>query len=76
MTDIVCDDLLFRIATRDDIPALHPLIEASVRELQAHDYSSAQIEGALGTWLGVDTQLIADQTYFVAETPEIGRAHV
>jgi GNAT superfamily N-acetyltransferase len=70
MTDIAGDGLLFRIATRDDVPALHPLIEASVRELQAHDYSPAQIDGALGTWLGVDTQLIADQTYFVAETPD------
>ena len=30
-------------------------------------YSSEQIEGALGTVFGVDTQLILDQTYFVAE---------
>jgi GNAT superfamily N-acetyltransferase len=57
-----------RLATAADIPALHSLIEASVRGLQAHDYTPAQIEGALGTVLGLDTQLIADQTYFVAET--------
>lgn len=50
---------------------LHALIEASVRGLQAADYTPAQIEGALGTVLGLDTQLIADGTYFVAET-EIG----
>src|SRR5207247_9721215 len=30
-------------------------------------YTSEQLEGALGTLLGVDTQLIADGTYFVAE---------
>ena len=30
-------------------------------------YSSEQIEGALGTVFGVDSQLIQDQTYFVAE---------
>lgn len=46
-----------------DIPALHPLIEASVRGLQANDYTPAQIEGAPGTALGIDTQLIADCTY-------------
>jgi GNAT superfamily N-acetyltransferase len=56
-----------RLATEDDIPALHELIEASVRCLQAGDYTSAQIEGALGTVLGLDTQLIRDRTYFVAE---------
>lgn len=56
-----------RLATEDDIPALHALIEASVRGLQANDYTPAQIEGALGTVLGLDTQLIRDQTYFLAE---------
>jgi GNAT superfamily N-acetyltransferase len=30
-------------------------------------YACDQLEGALGTLLGVDTQLIADGTYFVAE---------
>lgn len=56
-----------RLATPNDIPALHVLIEASVRGLQSDDYTPAQIEGALGTVLGVDTQLITDHTYFVAE---------
>ncbi|MGD0892100.1 MAG: GNAT family N-acetyltransferase [Terracidiphilus sp.] len=56
-----------RLATEDDVPALHALIEASVRGLQAGDYTQAQIEGALGTVLGLDTQLIRDRTYFVAE---------
>jgi GNAT superfamily N-acetyltransferase len=39
----------------------------SVRSLQAGDYSPLQIEGALGTVFGVDSQLIADGTYFVVE---------
>ena len=56
-----------RLATEADIDALHALIEASVRVLQAGDYTPAQIEGALGTVLGLDTQLIADQTYYVIE---------
>ena len=61
-----------RLATDADISTLHALIESSVRVLQANDYTSAQIEGALGTVLGLDSQLIKDETYFVieAKTPE------
>ncbi len=58
---------LLHVAKEDNIPALHTLIEASVRGLQANDYTPAQIEGALGTVLGVDTQLIRDRTFFIAE---------
>jgi GNAT superfamily N-acetyltransferase len=65
---IIRDELRFRIAVSADIPALHKLIETSVRKLQSQDYTSQQLEGALGTYLGVDTQLIADGTYFVVET--------
>jgi GNAT superfamily N-acetyltransferase len=61
-------DFTLRLATEEDIPALHRLIEASVRGLQANDYSPAQIEGALGTVLGLDTQLLRDRTYFAAES--------
>ena len=46
---------------------LREVIEASVRGLQADDYSPAQIEGALQSVYGVDSQLIADGTYLVAE---------
>ena len=56
-----------RLAQEADIPELHALIEASIRGLQANDYTPAQIEGALGTVLGLDTQLIRDQTYYVVE---------
>ena len=56
-----------RLSTVADVPTLHALIESSVRVLQAGDYTPAQIEGALGTVLGLDTQLIADQTYYVIE---------
>ena len=62
------DSWQIRLAQPDDIPALHALIEASVRGLQTNDYTPAQIEGALGTVLGLDTQLIRDQTYFIVET--------
>ena len=59
-----------RRATEVDIPRLREVIEASVRGLQSRDYSLAQIEGALKSVYGVDSQLIADGTYLVAEIME------
>ena len=56
-----------RLAVPGDIPVLRALIESSVRGLQTEDYTPAQIEGALKTVFGVDSQLIADGTYIVAE---------
>ena len=56
-----------RKAVVEDIPRLREVIEASVRGLQAEEYSAAQIEGALQSVYGVDSQLIADGTYLVAE---------
>ena len=60
-------EFAIRLATEADIPALHQLIEQSIRGLQTNDYSPTQIQGAIGHALGLDTQLIADQTYFIAE---------
>jgi GNAT superfamily N-acetyltransferase len=57
-----------RQAVTEDIPILSALINASVRGLQTRDYTPSQIESALATVYGVDTQLIADGTYFVADT--------
>ena len=56
-----------RLATTEDIPALRALIDVSVRMLQRADYSEEQLEAALGTAYGVDTQLIADKTYYAVE---------
>jgi hypothetical protein len=56
-----------RLAFSADIPVLRTLIDASVRGLQTEDYTPSQIESALATVYGVDTQLIADGTYFVAD---------
>jgi len=57
-----------RLATRDDVPRLRELIPLSVRSLSAGYYSPEQIERAIERIFGVDTQLIDDGTYFVAET--------
>jgi GNAT superfamily N-acetyltransferase len=56
-----------RTATAADIPQLEALIARSARGLGTQDYRPSQIEGALRGAFGVDTQLLADQTYFVAE---------
>jgi GNAT superfamily N-acetyltransferase len=61
-----------RRAVAGDIPVLRELIEASVRGLQAGDYTAAQLEGALKSVYGVDSQLIADGTYYVAEIATTG----
>ncbi|HWZ59921.1 MAG TPA: GNAT family N-acetyltransferase [Gemmatimonadaceae bacterium] len=60
-------EIRIRPAAFDDVPALEALIEDAVMVLQAADYSEAQRRGALGTVFGVDSQLIRDGTYFVAE---------
>jgi len=65
-----------RTAQMADIPVLHRLIEESVRGLQAEDYTQPQIDGALGGVLGLDTQLIADQSYFIAESGDDGESRV
>src|SRR5690348_11772615 len=61
-------DFGIRLATATDVPALAPLIEFSVRRLPARDYSPLRIQLALKTVYGVDTQLIADGTYYAAES--------
>jgi len=61
-----------RLAVPEDVSVLRKLIAASVRRLQAQDYTPAQMEGALETVFGVDSQLILDGTYIVAEAPSAG----
>lgn len=57
----------FRKARRSDIPAIEALIAESARALGGADYSAAQIDAALKTAWGVDSQLIDDETYYVGE---------
>jgi GNAT superfamily N-acetyltransferase len=59
--------ITLRKAIVDDIPALESLIARSARGLSTEEYRPSQIEGALRGAFGVDTQLLKDQTYFVAE---------
>lgn len=56
-----------RKATMQDVPVLGTLIAESARGLAREDYTTEQIEAALGSAWGIDTELIHDGSYYVAE---------
>jgi len=59
-------ELQIRLATRDDVPALAPLVDAAIVDNQRAYLSDDEID-ASRPLMGVDTQLIDDGTYFVVE---------
>ncbi|PYS71188.1 MAG: GNAT family N-acetyltransferase [Acidobacteria bacterium] len=60
-------DYVIRKATLDDREAIKRLIGDSARLLSRDYYRDIQIESAIESVFGVDTDLIDDGTYFVAE---------
>ena len=56
-----------RLAIFDEIAQLNEMIALSVRGLSVDYYTPAEIESGIKYIFGVDTQLITDGTYFVAE---------
>ena len=56
-----------RRATTDDVPMLEALIARSARGLSGGDYDAAEIEALVAHIFGVDSEIVADGTYFVAE---------
>lgn len=60
-----------RLATQEDVPALNNMIALSVRGLSTNYYTQDQIESAIKYIFGVDTQLIADQTYYLVELDNV-----
>jgi GNAT superfamily N-acetyltransferase len=64
------DVLTLRLATLDDVPMLRDLIALSAERLSVGHYTAAQVAGALEGTFGVDTQLIADGTYYVIDAPD------
>jgi GNAT superfamily N-acetyltransferase len=61
-------NFVIRKAVLADLAALEELIRLSVRGLSRDDYDERQIELSIRTVFGVDTELIGDETYFVAES--------
>jgi len=60
-------DYHLRSTRPDDIPALEDLIRQSARGLSRDDYSDAEIEACVAHVFGVDSELVVDGTYYVAE---------
>jgi len=63
-------DFTLRHASVGDIAELEALIADSARGLSRGHYTPVQIEAALGTAWGVDSELIRDETYFVVEVAD------
>ncbi len=55
-----------RLAVEADLPALKALMHRSIAELQHGFLSAVAIAASYGV-MGLDTQLVADRTYFVVE---------
>jgi GNAT superfamily N-acetyltransferase len=63
----VTEAFTLRAATMADTPLLEPLIQRSGIQLAAGFYTPEQAEAITRNVFGVDSQLIADGTYFVIE---------
>ena len=61
------DALSHRTATLEDVPKLRALMDASIAELLKPFLSPPEIEASFSV-MGLDTQLIADGTYFIIES--------
>jgi GNAT superfamily N-acetyltransferase len=61
------ENLSVRLAAPADVPMLRALMDAAIGELQKPFLDSATIEASREV-MGLDTQLIADRTYFVVES--------
>jgi N-acetylglutamate synthase-like GNAT family acetyltransferase len=60
--------LIIREATIEDRDAIGQLIAESARHLSREHYSDTQIEAAIAGVFGLDSDLVDDRTYFVAES--------
>jgi len=54
----------YRLATLEEVPLLERLMDASIRELIGAHLDAARVDASFD-FMGVDTQLIEDETYFV-----------
>ena len=58
--------LTCRLATEEDLPALRALMDLAIGTLQRDFLDAAQIAASRAV-MGLDTQLVADRTYFLIE---------
>lgn len=62
-----------RIATVADLPAIEPLMARAIAQLQTPWLDPAQV-AASATMMGLDTQLVDDGTYLIAEIEGVAAA--
>jgi GNAT superfamily N-acetyltransferase len=64
---VIAKSILIRPVRTEDFRRLQALIAASARALSREDYTDQEIEAAIGHVFGVDSELVADGSYFVVE---------
>jgi len=64
-----------RLATEADLPAIKALMEVAIAEHLKAFLDPAQVELSKSI-MGLDTQLIADRTYFLVEEPDASGARL
>ncbi len=67
-------EITLRPARPEEIPALEQIIAASARTLSAGFYTPEETEAAIAHVFGVDSELVADGTYLVAEEAQTSDA--
>lgn len=60
-------DLSHRVATQDDLPALHALMNRAIAQLQTGFLTPGQVAASQHV-MGLDSQLIRDRTYIIVES--------
>lgn len=58
--------IAIRLATEADLPVLRTIMDDAIAQLQAAFLSPREVESSRAL-MGLDRQLVADQTYFIAE---------
>lgn len=66
MTENPATSVTIRLARLDDLPALEKVMDMAIGTLQSAFLSPAQVEASRAV-MGLDRQLVADGTYFIAE---------
>ena len=64
---VIMDDLTRRLAQMEDLPELRDMMARAIERLQ-HGFLSPEQVRASHLVMGLDTQLVKDQTYFLVET--------
>ena len=67
--------LALRLAAAADLPALNDLMNAAIGDLLAPFLSPEQVAASFSI-MGLDSQLVADRTYFVVEVQVAGAARI